>query len=206
MFEAGLDLGKQLYHSLAPRAEGVEYLRNLALAVDKGSDINDFFAPGFLEGFSTDGNIYLRDMLCAVDKTACPVLPITKNTASLQKAAPVKVAAQKEQKAPEAVEKAVQKPAKEMIVASAGAEGPCYVHIGAYSDQSNIKNTTAKLNEMNVMNVLTREIKLSEDRIATQLRVGPFASRGDASSEQSKISNGTAWKIGNVACVSAKAE
>jgi hypothetical protein len=76
LHEVGLNLGKALYHGLMDRSDGVEYIRNLALAVEKPSDLKDFFAPGFLESFEHEGDIYLRDMLCEVDNTACPVIPV----------------------------------------------------------------------------------------------------------------------------------
>lgn len=183
LYEAGSTLGKKLYHGLIKRSDGVEYLRNLALAVEKPADIRDFFGPGFEEAFSHQGDKYLSDMLCAVNHVACH-----------GRGAPAKPKPQPDQSpAPGA---AMQAPATQTLAhsstqdESAGrrGDGTCYVQVGVYADEANLQIEKAKLEQLQVLAVLVGGVTLSESNTkATQLRVGPFASRSAADSELSRI-------------------
>ena len=211
LHEAGLDVSKKLYHGLLDRSDGIEYVRNLSLAIDKQSDLHNFFAPGFMEGFATDGSRYLTDMFCAVDKSACPVFPTVKHTkakhkkmSSLQQKSHT-VATQQPQKAPLVAPSKAETISQIATMASVSeGEGPCFVQIGAFAEQVNTVRTTKLLNEMDVYNVLAREITLKEQVPATQLRVGPYTSRQDAAGEYTKIKKGFSWNIGGISCAQAK--
>lgn len=209
LHEVGINLGKTLYHGLMSRTEGVEYVRNLALAVDRVADIKDFFAPGFLESFEQQGDIYLRDLLCEIDHTACPVIPVKNTAKSRAKAS--------EKKTSQPIPKA-SAPAKSSGTSSLSPpvveEGKhlsqadvtwrqCFVDVGVFSDKANTDAAANKLSSLGVLDVLTREITYKtsgQEQVGTQVRLGPYPSRTMAQQELNRLSASMPFKIGGIAC------
>ncbi|MEO5362448.1 MAG: SPOR domain-containing protein [Magnetococcus sp. DMHC-8] len=185
LHEAGLNLGKKLYHGLMKRNDGLDYVRNMALAVEQKSDINDYFSPGFLESFAHQGPAYLKDMLCAVGQ--CATAPAQRSQAPKKQdkkaevtdTTPVQVAGQE---APVARQSAGD-------ARAARDEGACYVQVGVFADEENMRQNKARLEQMNILNILVSEVTLKQGSAkANQVRIGPFASRSDADNELSRIS------------------
>jgi cell division septation protein DedD len=80
----------------------------------------------------------------------------------------------------------------------------CFVHVGVFSEDINSQVASDKLNSMGVFNILIREVsyKVSgEEKIGTQVRLGPFASRTQAQEERNRLSGNLSFKIGDVACL-----
>ncbi|MEO5349011.1 MAG: SPOR domain-containing protein [Magnetococcus sp. YQC-3] len=190
--ESGSTLGKKLYHGLMKRADGVEYLRNLAVAVENRSDINDFFVPGFLESFAHNGDGYLRDL--QRDAGIPPASHAPRNAQGSQKKKP----AAPEKKSSQVTEPSAQVTAQEDAVGEATAQttataqvghdsGSCFVQIGVFSDAENVQVKKAQLEQMHVLNILVDEINLKRGK-ANRLRIGPFASRTEADGQLSHIS------------------
>ncbi|MBF0172927.1 MAG: SPOR domain-containing protein [Magnetococcales bacterium] len=206
LHEAGLTLGKKLYHGLMSRNDGLDYLRNLALAIEAPDDMKKFFNPGFLEAFDHQGNVYLADMMCAIDKSSCPVVPMgTQRPATGGKAG--KSAKVNPPEAPKAAapKASIEAPAKEAQVSQSG-EGPCFVHVGVFANESNTQIAKEQLEKADVLNVLMREVALNEGKVATQVRVGPFASRDDANSMHDRLSKSFPGPLGGTACLTADAK
>ncbi|MBF0161404.1 MAG: SPOR domain-containing protein [Magnetococcales bacterium] len=186
--ESGSSLGKKLYHGLMKRSDGVEYLRNLALAVEKQSDIKDFFNPGFLESFAHNGTGYLRDLqrdagLAHASVSQKPPHPGqgSKKTSQVTEQAPVHVAAQ---------EDLISEPTPQSATAQLHPEGGnCFVQVGVFADSENVQAKKAQLEQLKVLNILVDEIALKQGNAkASRVRVGPFASRTEADSQLSHIS------------------
>ncbi|MBF0131110.1 MAG: SPOR domain-containing protein [Magnetococcales bacterium] len=200
LYEAGLSLGKKLYHGLMNRDDGLDYLRNLALAIEAPDDMKKFFNPGFLEAFDHKGNVYLADMMCAIDKSSCPVVPMgTQKPAASGKSAKVTPPV-----APKAGDKSGQVEGTTHV--SKNGQGPCYVNVGVFSKEANTLLAKEHLEKADVFNVLMREVALNEGKVATQVRVGPFASREDANNVRARLSKSYHGELGSTACMSAKAE
>lgn len=206
LYDAGLNLGKKLYHGLMSRADGVEYLRNLALAIEKQDDMKKFFAPGFTEAFEHQGNVYLADMMCAVDKSACPVVAMEKQRppTATKGGKPAKAG---KAPAPKAAAPApVQSSANEGgAQVSQNAQGQCFVHVGVYTSEANTVLTKSQLEKADVFNILEREVAFN-GKMGTQVRVGPFASREDAASMRDRLSKTFPGHLGGTACLSASAK
>ncbi|MBF0435305.1 MAG: SPOR domain-containing protein [Magnetococcales bacterium] len=210
LHEAGVTLGKKLYHGLMSRNDGMEYLRNLALAIEAPDDMKKFFDPGFLQSFDHQGNVYLADMMCGIDKSACPVVSIQKQkpevTMHHKASKPAKAS-----KAAPAAKPAAAKPANSSAIegssqVSQNAGGPCFVHVGVYTNQENTLVAKEQLEKADVLNVLMREVSMSGGKTATQVRVGPFASREDANSVRDRLSKSFPERLGDTACMTADAK
>jgi cell division septation protein DedD len=88
-----------------------------------------------------------------------------------------------------------------------GFEGPCYVHVGVYANEHNTTLATQKLQSMDVFNVLVREVALESGKaVATQVRVGPFASRNVANQERARINEQFSGSLGGTACLQASVQ
>ncbi|MBF0108346.1 MAG: SPOR domain-containing protein [Magnetococcales bacterium] len=210
LHEAGLTLGKKLYHGLMSRNDGLDYLRNLALAIEAPDDMKKFFNPGFLEGFDHQGNVYLADMMCAIDKSSCPVVPMQKQRPVTSEPKGGKSAKVTPPEAPKAAaapaQSAIETPVKEEVQASQSGNGPCFVHVGVYANEANTLIAKEQLEKADVLNVLMREVSLNEGKVATQVRVGPFANIEEATNVRDRLSKTFPGQLGGTACVTASAK
>ncbi|MGN7613108.1 hypothetical protein ACQZV8_13605 [Magnetococcales bacterium HHB-1] len=157
--EVGRFLGKSLYHNLMTRAEGLEFVRLLGLAVERPQDIVDYFGPGFVETFDNQGDIYLRDLLCEVDKTGCPVIPVRHTT----------------------------KP--KLVPNNNGPIHPlgqCFVLVGFYTQTDSVAKVQAALNDVGVTNHHTHPFSTSKAS-GMRVSVGPYRTKAAAVKERSLI-------------------
>jgi cell division septation protein DedD len=89
----------------------------------------------------------------------------------------------------------------------ASAQGPCFLHVGVFANESNTLQAKEQLEKLSIMNVLMREVALNDGKTtATQVRVGPFASRQEADSERARISDAFSGHLGGTACLEANAK
>ncbi|MBF0271472.1 MAG: SPOR domain-containing protein [Magnetococcales bacterium] len=198
---AGINLGNALFHGLKDRTEGVEYLRNLSLAVDKPGDIQLYLAPGFRESFEYGGEAYLNDMLAQLNM---PKTTAQKPAAQPAAAKPAKTSqlqdsstavSKVETKAPES------KPAVAAAVSTDAKAGSCFVHIGSYSKTSSVEEAQSQLKSKGISNVSLHPVTVKPNTPElTQVRVGPFTSKTTALTERNRIAGSYAGSIGGVLC------
>ncbi|MBF0190556.1 MAG: SPOR domain-containing protein [Magnetococcales bacterium] len=204
---AGVNLGNALFHGLKDRNDGVEYLRNLSIAVDKPGDIQLYLAPGFRESFEHGGETYLNDMLAQLNLSkAAPQKAAAKPAAA--KPAAAKPAANKtsqvQDSAPVVSKVETKAPESQPVSAALGTEskaGGCFVHIGSFSKESSVTEAKNQLKSKGIDNVSQRPVTAKPNTPELmQVRVGPFASKTTALTERNRIAGSYAGSIGGVLC------
>lgn len=211
----GLKVGKAMFHGLKERNDGLEYLRNLSLAVEKNEDLQLYMAPGFMAGFEHNGEKYLNDMLSQLNLSranpaAKPAAQKDKPAAQTDKpaASPAKISKNEAQPSAATLFKSENKPEVQQASttskdAAAATSGKCFVHVGSFQKEHYVQSAQNALKQSGIDNVSVKSVPANQNDRTIQLmqvRVGPFASPEMARSERPRVSKIIGSAIGDVVC------
>lgn len=203
----GFKVGKALFHGLKERNDGVEYLRNLSLAVDKSEDLQRYMAPGFLAGFEHNGEKYLNDMLGQLNLPRASADGKPAAQADKPAAAPAKTSKSEAQPAA-TLSKSAAKPDVQPVSATtkdavSARSGTCFVHVGSFQKEHNVHSAQDALKKSGIDNVSVKSVPARQNDATVELlqvRVGPFATHEMAQSERPRVSQIIGSAIGGVVC------